>query len=84
MAYGGMVGYLMIIKSDLSFLVRVNKDDMMMRNVVLTLSSLMVLLPILLQRVRFFISSFQFYFMIREKHKIHVIFVPPLTLLLLS
>lgn len=50
-AYGGMIGYLMIIKFNLSYLLGVDNDDVMMKNAVLTLSSLMILLPISMQRV---------------------------------
>jgi amino acid permease len=52
MAYGGMVGYLMIIKENLSYLLGVDAHDTMMQNAVLVLSSLTILLPISMQRVR--------------------------------
>ena len=51
-AYGAMVGYLMIIKANLSYLIGVDEDDTMMKSAVLTISSLLVILPISLQRVR--------------------------------
>mmetsp|Transcript_22225 Transcript_22225/g.27265 ORF Transcript_22225/g.27265 Transcript_22225/m.27265 type:complete len:863 (+) Transcript_22225:179-2767(+) len=50
MSFGGMVSYLMIIKANLSNILGVGEDDIGMRNAVLTLSSLMILLPISLQR----------------------------------
>jgi len=51
MAYGGMVGYLMIVKSNLSYLFGIDRSDIMMQNAVLVISSLTVLLPIAMQRV---------------------------------
>lgn len=51
MAYGGMVGYLMIIKGNLSYLLGVDGDNIMMKNAVLVVSSLTILFPISLQRV---------------------------------
>lgn len=51
MAYGGMVGYLMIVKSNLSYLFGIDRSDIMMQNTVLVISSLTVLLPIAMQRV---------------------------------
>lgn len=50
-AYGAMVGYLMIIKENLSHLIGVEHDDTWMKNAVLTVSSLLIILPISLQRV---------------------------------
>ena len=52
LSFGGMVGYLMIIKSHMSSLMGIDDNDIWMKNAVLTISSLMVLLPISLQRVR--------------------------------
>jgi amino acid permease len=50
-AYGATVGYLIIIKSNLSDLLGVDDDDVVMKNAALTISSLMILYPISLQRV---------------------------------
>ena len=51
MAYGGCLTYLMIIRDTLPVLLGVNSDDVTMQRIVLLGSTLLVLLPISMQRV---------------------------------
>jgi len=50
MSYGAMVGYMIIIKTNLSYLLGVEADNVEMSRAVLTVSSLAIILPLSLQR----------------------------------
>jgi len=50
MSYGAMVGYLIIIKSNLSILLGVDLEDVAMARAVLMVSSLSIILPLSLER----------------------------------
>jgi len=50
MSYGAMVGYLMIVKENLSILLGVDESDVYMSRAVLTISSMIIMLPLCLQR----------------------------------
>ena len=51
MAYGGMVSYLMVVKSSLPRLLGVHDDDVAQKRAILIISSLFIILPLSLQRV---------------------------------
>lgn len=50
MAYGAMVGYMIIIKTNLSFLLGVEEGNVYMERAVLTVSTLAIIMPLSLQR----------------------------------
>lgn len=50
MSYGAMVGYLMIIKTNLSYLLGVDEENKELRRAVLVVASLLVIMPLSLQR----------------------------------
>lgn len=50
MSYGAMVGYMMIIKNNLSYLLGVSDDNVYVQRAVLTISSLMIMLPLSMNR----------------------------------
>ena len=54
MAYGGCLTYLMIIRDTLPVLLGVSTDDVTMQRIVLLCSTILVLLPISMQRVSVF------------------------------
>ena len=51
MAYGGCLSYLCLIKDTLPVLLGVGKDDPGMERAILTVSTMLVILPISMQRV---------------------------------
>ena len=55
MAYGGCLTYLMIIRDTLPVLLGVSTDDVTMQRIVLLCSTILVLLPISMQRVSVFL-----------------------------
>jgi sodium-coupled neutral amino acid transporter 11 len=56
MAYGGCLSYLTIIKDTLPVLLGIEKGNVGMERSILTLSTLCIILPISMQRVRFFFT----------------------------
>lgn len=50
MAYGAMVGYMIVIKTNLSFLLGVEEGNVYMSRAVLTVSTLAIIMPLSLQR----------------------------------
>lgn len=50
MSYGAMVGYMIVIKTNLSYLLGVEEDNVEMARAVLTVSTLSIIMPLSLQR----------------------------------